>query len=523
MATLLHKIPPFLKNKWVLGILAVLVVAAAGYWFFFARGGTSYQFITVTRGSIVETVSITGNTTPAQSVSLGFQNTGTIAHVYYNLGDKVGAGAVIAQLNTAGLAAALQQAQATVDAEQAKLASLRAGAQPADIAASQAALQKAQQDLANLYAGIIDSSTSGYAKANDAVRTEMSTLFSNAESSQPQLTYQTSNSQEALTAQGLRVSASAELNAWQAALATANASASPDILTTALKTNLGHLAVIQNLLGAVSATLDANINLSAAQLATDKANVTAGLTEVNAAIASFNAISQNILSQQSTVAGAQAQLALKQAGSTAEDIAAQQAQVEQAQAGVASAEANLQNSEIVAPISGTVTQEDAKVGQLASPGTPLVSLIGNSGFEVDAGASETDVGKLAAGDTVSMTLDAFPNETFTGKVFYLAPAQTNTNGVITYQTKILFDKPDARLKSGLTANITIEAEHKDGVLIVPQYAILQNDQGTFVEVLQNKVVKQIPVTLGIQDQSGNVEVTEGVSEGEQVLNIGLKT
>jgi HlyD family secretion protein len=273
----------------------------------------------------------------------------------------------------------------------------------------------------------------------------------------------------------------------------------------------------------VSATLDANINLSASQLAGDKANVSAGLTEVNAAISTFNTISQNIAQQQAAVNQAQAALTLTQAGATPEAIAAQEAVVEQAKAGVASAEANLQNSEIVSPISGTVTQQDAKIGQQATPGTPLVSVIGTGGFEVDAGVSETDVGKLAMGDSVTMTLDAFPNETFTGSVFYIAPAETNTGGVITYLIKIAFSKADPRLKSGLTANVDIQTKHDDTAFILPQYAILQNDSGTFVETLVGGVTTTTPVTLGIQDQSGNVEVLSGVTLGEQVINIGLKT
>ena len=146
----------------------------------------------------------------------------------------------------------------------------------------------------------------------------------------------------------------------------------------------------------------------------------------------------------------------------------------------------------------------------------------DTGYEVDAGVSETDVGKVTVGDSVSMTLDAFPGETFQGSVFYIAPSETNTQGVISYLTKISFAKPDPRLKSGLTANIDIATQHKDNVLFLPEYAILQNDSGTFVETVDGKTTKQNPVTLGIQDEKGNVEVTSGVTAGEQVLNIGLK-
>jgi RND family efflux transporter MFP subunit len=512
----------FFRSKWVLGTIAIIVLIA-GFWFFTHRGKASYQFIPVTKGSIIETVSVTGNTTPMQSVSLGFQNSGTIAHVYYQLGNVVSAGSVIAQLNTANLSAALAQAQASLAAQEANLQGLQAGAQPEDIASSQAALQEAQQNLANMYASIGDISNDAYAKGNDAVRTELNPLFANAETDKPTLTFQTSDSQSASDAVSERVAASVALNAWEANLSSLGGSAATSTLSAAIPADLSYLQTIRTLLSSVSVALQGAVNLSASSLASDNAAVAQALSEVNTATTNLNTISQNISSQLSSVAQAQAQLALKKAGSTSQDIAAQQAEVQQAQASVAQAEANLQDVQIVAPITGTLTQQDAKVGQQASPGTPLVSIIGNSGFEVDAGVSETDVGKVTVGDPTTMTLDAFPGETFTGTVFYVAPAQTDAQGVITYLTKISFDKTSAALKSGLTANVNIQTSKKDDVLILPQYAILQNDSGTFVETLDNGVATTTPVTLGIQDQSGNVEILSGVTLGEKVINIGLKT
>jgi HlyD family secretion protein len=233
-------------------------------------------------------------------------------------------------------------------------------------------------------------------------------------------------------------------------------------------------------------------------------------------LTNYNAYKQALENHDKAIADAQSNLENTYASSVSD------AQIAQAQANVDSVKAKIQNSSIISPINGTVTQFDAKVGQLTSPNVPLISLISNGGYEVDAGVSEIDIGKILVGDKVTMTLDAFPGETFLGSVFYIAPAETNVGGVINYQVKISFDKLDPRLKSGLTANIDIETKHKDNILVLPQYAILQNDQGTFVEALENKVVKQNPVTLGIMDQKGNVEVVLGVTEGEKVLNIGLK-
>ena len=88
----------------------------------------------------------------------------------------------------------------------------------------------------------------------------------------------------------------------------------------------------------------------------------------------------------------------------------------------------------------------------------MVSLIADNSLEVDADVPEIDIGKISTGDTVSMTLDAFPGETFTGKVFYIDPAETILSGVVDYLVKVSFDKNDPRVKSGLTANLDITTE-----------------------------------------------------------------
>jgi RND family efflux transporter MFP subunit len=371
-----------------------------------------------------------------------------------------------------------------------------------------------------MYSGVSDTSVGSYAKANDAVRTQLDQLFSNAESSAPKLTFATSNAQSQTDAESQRILAAGALNAWQAQLTSIDQSDAG--LEKLLQGEIVYLTTVRQLLNSVSKTLEGSAALSPTTQAAYKAYVSAGLTEVNTASKNLNTISQNIASQKLTVSQLQAQLDLKRAGALPTDIAAQEAQVEQAHAGLDSAVAKLQNAQIIAPISGTITQFDAKIGQQASPSVPLVSIMANTGYEVDAGVSETDIGKIALDNKVSMTLDAFPGETFAGTVFYIAPAQTNTQGVISYQIKISFDTPDPRLKGGLTANIDIQTKHKDNVLILPQYAILQNDTGTFVQTLVGSTVTTSPAKLGIQDQKGNVEVQSGVTEGEKVINIGLK-
>ncbi|MBI3633574.1 MAG: efflux RND transporter periplasmic adaptor subunit [Candidatus Vogelbacteria bacterium] len=507
-------------SKKVIGIFVVVTAIVGGYFIF--HKNPTYQFITVHRGPISESVSITGNTLPIKSVSLAFGDSGIISHAYSDLGNNVYAGQILAELNTSDLLAQLHQAEANVDVQKAKLQGIEGGSRPEDIAASQAAVDKAKQDLSNFYSSISDTSIDSYAKANDAVQTEIEQFFSNGETSNPKLTYVTSNSQTETDSDTKRLSVSNSFNKWRGQLEAVDRLDKVS-LEAFLQDQINYLSTIRQLLNSLSLTLDAAPALSDTTVSTYKTDLSTALNEVNAAAKNLNVIIQSIASQKITITQLQAELDLKKAGALPSDITQQQAQVEQAGAGVDAIKAKLDNAQIISPISGVITQFDAKVGQLASPSLPLISVMADQGYEVDAGVSETDIGKIVRGDTVTMTLDAFPNETFVGSVFYIAPSETNAQGVVTYQIKISFNKFDPRLKSGLTANIHIETSHKNSVLILPQYAILQNNEGTFIETLVGNKSTTSPVVLGIQDQSGNVEVVSGVTEGEKVLNIGLKT
>lgn len=518
ISTILKKFGAFVKTKkakWktaaiILAIIVVVIIASGGK-------KADLQLVGVTKGTINETVSITGNTSPVESVELSFGSSGIVSRVDKTVGTKVTKGQLIAQLNSSDLGAQVNQARANFAAQQAKLEGIQAGSRPEDIAASQAALDKAKQDLENIYTSITDTSNDSYSKANDAVRVQLDPLFYDDETAKPQLTYSTSYSIDSVITK--RAAASVILNVWQGAGGESQ-----------IAKNISDLSTIRTMIDITSKSLDQSTNLSATTLAAYKSAITVAVGEVNVASKNLNTLSQNIASQKLTINQLQAQLDLKQAGSTPQDISAQMAQVASAEAALQSAYARLSNNRIVSPINGVITKIDAKVGQLATTGTPLISIISDSAFEVNALISEIDIGKVALDNTVSMTLDAFPGETFVGTVFYIDPAQTSADGVVGYKIKISFDTADPRMKSGLTANIDIKTRSRENVLILPQYAILQNDEGIFVQVVndgtntkadKNKPV-DVPVTLGLQDQDGNVEITSGVTEGQQVINIGLK-
>lgn len=512
-------------KKGVTITVAIVVVVGAIYFFWLKSNSSPYQFVRVTRGTITEVVSVTGNTTPIQSLDLSFPTGGTIAAVYKNAGDTVHAGDVLERLDTSGLQAQLAQAQATVQAAQATLAGLQAGPTPQAIQVAQAAVTTAEQTLANTYTSIPNALTDAYAKANDAVYNQVGTFYNNGDSNNPQLVFSLNDPQVSNDADTQRVRVGNELTAWQAEIATLTASSSSlstSTLSQYLESAAAHLSVVTTMLNTdATAVVDAT-GLSTSAAATYKDDVASAITEVSSAATAINTIQQNIAAQQTAVAQAQAQLAQTLAGSTPQAIAAQEAQVASAQANVQSIQVNIANATLSSPINGVVTTQNAKVGQIAVAGQTMTSIISANNFEVDAYVPETDIGKVSIGNDVSMTFDAFPKETFAGKVFYIDPAETILSGVVDYLVKVSFNAPDTRIKSGLTANLDISTQTDTNALILPQYAVIQNASGTYVDILQNGKETQIPVTLGISDQNGNVEVVSGVTEGEQIINIGLK-
>jgi len=81
----------------------------------------------------------------------------------------------------------------------------------------------------------------------------------------------------------------------------------------------------------------------------------------------------------------------------------------------------------------------------------------------------------------------------------------------------------ARAKSGLTANLAIQSKKKNGVLVLPQYALLEKDNGTFVRRKTATATEEVRVIVGIRDSQGMTEIISGVSEGDEVLNLAVKS
>ncbi len=174
---------------------------------------------------------------------------------------------------------------------------------------------------------------------------------------------------------------------------------------------------------------------------------------------------------------AQADLDTAQANSAAADaqVKASQGALEQARAALHQAEVNLAYTNIISPTNGVVISRSVDVGQTvaASLQAPTLFVIAEdlAKMQVDTSVAEADVGRLIDGMPASFTVDAYPGETFRGRVRQIRNAPQTVQNVVTYDAVIDVDNPDLRLRPGMTANVTFVYAQKDDVLRVPNAAL----------------------------------------------------
>src|SRR5947208_3604878 len=139
------------------------------------------------------------------------------------------------------------------------------------------------------------------------------------------------------------------------------------------------------------------------------------------------------------------------------------------------AKADLDHCTITSPIDGVVISRSVDVGQTvaASLQAPVIFQIANdlTKMQIDSNVAEADVGVVQVGQDVDFTVDAFPTQTFHGKVVQVRNAPITVQNVVTYDTVIGVSNPDLKLKPGMTANVSIIAARKDNVLQIKNAAL----------------------------------------------------
>lgn len=201
--------------------------------------------------------------------------------------------------------------------------------------------------------------------------------------------------------------------------------------------------------------------------------------------------------------------------------------IKQAQTALNSAWLSYQqtSSTIYAPISGNVTGLSLQVGsvltaQSNTSGTAtsqkIASIQTGAPPVVGVNLSQIDTPKVKIGNQATLTFDAFPGKTFTGKVISLDTIGSVNSGVTTYLAIIKLDTEVPELYSNMTASANIITKIKDKIIIVPPSAIQSQNGQSVVRVLKNGQTEEKIVETGIFSTIG-VEIVSGLAEGDTVI------
>jgi RND family efflux transporter MFP subunit len=249
--------------------------------------------------------------------------------------------------------------------------------------------------------------------------------------------------------------------------------------------------------------------------ADDKASLDTHRSNVNTALANLISAKQDIESDSAAILQAQNSLESIKATPRTTDIAVYQAQIKQAQASLQEIQAQIRKKQVIAPISGTVTQVNAKVGSIMSPTDIAASIISSGEFQIESYVPEIYVALVKVGNEAQVTLDAYGQERkFMARVVSIDPSQTLKDGVSTYKTKLQFIDNTQEPKDGMSANVVIITSKKDNVIAVPQGLILIKDDKRFVRIMRGEEIIEQEVVIGDISSSGQVEIISGLFEND---------
>ena len=207
-----------------------------------------------------------------------------------------------------------------------------------------------------------------------------------------------------------------------------------------------------------------------------------------------------------------------------------EATIQQRQAMLDAAQVNLDYTDIVSPVDGTVVSRNVTTGQTvaASFQTPTLFLIATdlTKMQVDTNVSESDIGGIEVGDKAGFTVDAFPKRSFRGAVSQIRQSPQTVQNVVTYDVVVSVDNSDLVLKPGMTAATRLVIDQRSDVIRVPNQALRYAPGGLAgardadvaqVWVLRGGRPAPVAVVPGLEDDSFTEIVSGELKAGDQVI------
>jgi HlyD family secretion protein len=450
-----------MKKHWRAFLIAGLLVVAGGIAFELIRGansgGKSLQTAVLARGSLTASISATGTVAARQQASMAFSISGRVGVVRVRMGDSVAAGQVLVEMDPAFYPQQVISAQTDLVSAQKALDTLQT---------SQTVLAQSELNLANAKQALDD------AKANyNNTVAKFNTGWVQECWNQVNQTY-------------------ADYKLYRFI-------------------NDGSPAAVKELERRYQAYLDALKDLEKAQQY-QRLGVGSSAGDTEEAKSEIA-----IAKGQWDLAQAQYDDALAAYNRVKDGVPAQDLRA--AQARVDSAQAILDLVKIKAPFAGTILSVNVVPGDMVNPGSVALVIADISELHVDVPIAEVDYKRLAAGQSAQLVLDAVHGTTYHGVVAQIGLDASTSGESVSYSIRVVVSDADKKVLPGMTVSVQIEISHLDGVLLVPNRAVLNVNGELVVYILQNGVQKAVTIELGASDSTMSQVIKGSLKEGDVIL------
>lgn len=518
MKEYIKKIKSYVFLHKTISIVFILAVLLLAYWGYNkitnTAGETQYVTTTVQKGTIVSSITASGQIESSNQIDLKARATGEIIYIGAKAGDIVKKGKTIFSLNARDAQKNVRNAETSLETAKLELEKFQ---QPPDTV-----------DVLQIKKAITDAETSKL-DAEKATKEKYRTLLNTstaAASNNP------SDTQTPPTISGTYIKdqeAIIAINVYQTGNgAYFNASSIP----SGIVTGSGNVTtILPQPIG------DSGLYIKFASTSPNQTNWT--ITLPNKSATTYNAnytAYQNAIDDQKKVNDT-ADLTIAQNNKNLEDLyqpdalelRTKQLAVKQAEDNLSDAKITLSDYYVSAPFDGTIASIIGKIGDTTSG--VLGSIITNQKIAT-LSMNEVDVSKIKLGQKTTITFDAIENLSMTGTVAEIDTIGTVSQGVVSYSVKIAFDTNEELVKPGMSVSASIITDSKTDVLMVPSSAIKTNGTTKYIQMFttplpaplagsqgtpSKETPNQIIVETGISDDT-NTEIISGIKEGDQIVS-----
>jgi multidrug efflux pump subunit AcrA (membrane-fusion protein) len=498
-----------MSKKTIVILLLIVFVGIVVYLVFKGDGALEEEFFVAEKQDLFQEVSVVGKVKPAESLNLAFEKTGVLAGIFVENGQRIEKGKLLAQLDSEDAEKKVKDAQ--VNLENAELALDKINLEQDQLLRGDV-LNKNYEDGMTILSDFYDEATTILNSLDDILfKSTLDTRQENIEyyveygeefSGEPQRLRRLHREAEEIHQDGLVDYQLAERGSGELRDKAINSGQDLAVkLAEIIKSSKDIIRHLQDFLVEENLThgKESIINSHVSALDEHDSSVDDYLEDLTVIINTINDY-------------------YDETESLPLDVRTQELLVKQRENELADAKNNLEKYFLYSPINGLVSKLDLEKGEIITANVSVIGVISESQFEIVADIYEEDIVKIKIGAPVEISLPAFPKETFKGSVIFLDVAEKIVDRVVYYEVKIGFDEdlPEG-IKSTMTADVIIQTDRRDNVLVVPEDAVQNVDGKTMVGVLQNGEIEEKEIEIGLEGSNDMVEVLSGLKEGEKVI------